>query len=124
MACVIMCNLPRNIVEDDLRELFENYGNVDSVRFAMLSNHRVGVAEYADDSSAHDAVECLTGVDVLGQTVKVKRLSAQQADQLRPLPKDNGASKGGGVKRQRDNLPPSSNDDQRALSKALCSLPV
>lgn len=66
-------NLPYNCNEDQLRSLFEEYGNVTSVsviadKFTGKSRG-FGFVEMADSGSAREAIEALNGSDFGGRTL-------------------------------------------------------
>jgi RNA recognition motif-containing protein len=68
-------NLPYSASEDDLRQAFEAFGNVDSVdiikdRYTGESKG-FGFVEMPDHSEAQKAIEGLNGTDLQGRTITV-----------------------------------------------------
>ena len=68
-------NLNFNFGEDELKELFEKYGEVTSVKIITDKysgrSKGFGFVEMADDASANQAIEELDGKEVSGRNVKV-----------------------------------------------------
>ena len=68
-------NLPFNTTEDDLRNVFERHGTVDSV--AVITDRETGrsrgfgFVEMAEASAADDAIRALDGSDLGGRNVRV-----------------------------------------------------
>ena len=62
-------NLPYSIAEEQLRELFSNYGEVKEVR--IIPNRDFGFIEMSDSSEAERAKEALDGSEFEGRTLKV-----------------------------------------------------
>jgi len=84
-------SLPFSLEEADLRELFEAYGEVSTVK---LINDRetgrskgFGFVEMPDDESAQKAITALNGMSVKGRTIAVS-----QAEEKKP----GGDRRGGG----------------------------
>ena len=68
-------NLPYNVVEEDLREIFEEYGEVSSVK---IINDKLtgrskgfGFVEMDDDDEARKAIEELNNAELSGRNIKV-----------------------------------------------------
>lgn len=85
-------NLPYSVVEEDLREIFEEYGEVASVK---IINDKLtgrskgfGFVEMDDDDEAKKAIEELNNADLSGRNIKV--------NESRPRSND---SRGGGNRR-------------------------
>jgi len=85
-------NLPYTVVEEDLREIFEEYGEVASVK---IINDKLtgrskgfGFVEMDDDQEAQKAIEELNNADLSGRNIKV--------NESRPRSND---SRGGGNRR-------------------------
>lgn len=78
-------NLNFNLVEDELKEIFEAYGEVSSVRIITDKfsgrSKGFGFVEMTNDSEANKAIENLNGADVGGRNIKV---SVAQEKQDRP----------------------------------------
>lgn len=70
-------NLSYNISDDDLRELFEEFGGVDSAK--VISDRETGrskgfgFVEMGDDDEARAAIEELDGQEIDGRSVKVNK---------------------------------------------------
>jgi len=62
-------NLTYSIAEEQLRELFSNYGEVKEVR--IIPNRDFGFIEMSDSSEAERAKEALDGSEFEGRTLKV-----------------------------------------------------
>jgi RNA recognition motif-containing protein len=83
-------NLPYNTTEDDLRTLFSQYGNVDSV--AVITDRDTGrskgfgFVEFADDNEAKNAISALSGQQYGGRALTVNEAR----------PKTGGSGGGGG----------------------------
>jgi RNA recognition motif-containing protein len=85
-------NLPYSVVEEDLREIFEEYGDVASVK---IINDKLtgrskgfGFVEMDDDDEARKAIEELNNAELSGRNIKV--------NESRPRSNDRG---GGGGRR-------------------------
>lgn len=70
-------NLNFNLGEDELKELFEKYGEVTSVKIITDKysgrSKGFGFIEMADDDAANKAIEELNGTDINGRNVKVNQ---------------------------------------------------
>jgi cold-inducible RNA-binding protein len=94
-------NLPFNTGEEDLRQLFATYGQVESVAIIkdkMTGRSRgFGFVEMANDSEAHEAIAGLNGTDMGGRTLTVNearpRTEGGGGGGRRP---GGGGSRGGG----------------------------
>jgi RNA recognition motif-containing protein len=68
-------NLPYRISEDELRELFAQYGDVSSAKIIIDRDSGrskgFGFVEMPDDSQAKTAIEALNGTDVQGRNVVI-----------------------------------------------------
>ena len=68
-------NLPYNTTEDDLRNLFSQYGSVDSV--AVITDRETGrskgfgFVEFGNDSEARNAIQALSGQEYGGRALTV-----------------------------------------------------
>ena len=85
-------NLSWGLSEDDLREAFESYGEVDSVKIIqdkMTGRSRgFGFVEMTDDSEAKSAIAELNGKELDGRAIKV--------NEARPKRDDRGGGRGFG----------------------------
>ena len=68
-------NLPYNTTEDDLRNLFSQYGAVDSV--AVITDRETGrskgfgFVEFGNDTEARSAIQALSGQEYGGRALTV-----------------------------------------------------
>jgi RNA recognition motif-containing protein len=83
-------NLPYNVVEEDLKEIFEDYGEVTSVKIISdkLTGRSKGFAfvEMENDDEARKAIEELNNAELSGRNIKVNE----------SRPKSNESRGGGG----------------------------
>ncbi len=86
-------NLPFNMGEEELREIFEEYGEVSTVKVVMDKltgrSKGFGFVEMDDDSSANKAIEELNNAEVAGRNIKVNESK----------PRENNFRGGGGDRR-------------------------
>src|ERR1700761_1476743 len=94
---IFVGSLPFKLKEDDLKQLFEAYGEVSSVK---LINDRetgrskgFGFVEMPDDESAQQAIEGLNGSEVAG-----RKIAVSQAEERKPS-SGGGRGFGGGGNR-------------------------
>jgi RNA recognition motif-containing protein len=68
-------NLPYSATEDELREIFERHGRVDSVNVIMDREtgrpRGFGFVEMAETSAATDAIRALDGTHLGGRALKI-----------------------------------------------------
>lgn len=89
-------NLPYNTTEDDLRNLFSQYGSVDSV--AVITDRETGrskgfgFVEFGNDTEARTAIQALSGQEYGGRALTVNEAR----------PKTAGGGGGGGRSGGRD----------------------
>ncbi len=85
-------NLPYNVVEEDLREIFEEYGEVASVKIISDKltgrSKGFGFVEMEDDQEARKAIEELNNAELSGRNIKV--------NESRPKSNDSRGGGGGG----------------------------
>ena len=62
-------NLSYSVTEEQLRELFSNYGEVKEVR--IIPSRDFGFVEMSDTAEAEKAKEALNGCEVEGRALKV-----------------------------------------------------
>ena len=97
MKNIFVGNLDFNTSEDELRQLFEAYGQVD--RVAIMTDRDTGRSRgfgFVEMSSAEDgekAIAALNGSQVGGRTLNV--------NEARPKPERTGGGGGGGRGRER-----------------------
>ncbi|MDQ5857044.1 MAG: RNA-binding protein [Acidobacteriota bacterium] len=76
-------NLPYNTTEDDLRNLFSQYGGVDSV--AVITDRETGrskgfgFVEFGNDSEARSAIQALSGQEYGGRALTVNEARPKTA---------------------------------------------
>ena len=77
MNNIYVGNLAQTVTEDALRELFEPFGAVDSVRIIkdkFTGNSRgFGFVQMGDKDAAFNAIEDLNGKEIEGQNLKVSK---------------------------------------------------
>jgi len=88
-------SLPYSITEDQLRELFEPYGALDSVRIISDKytgqSKGFGFVEMANEDDAQKAIEGVNGKETGGRTLVVNEARPEQPRERRP-----GGGGGGG----------------------------
>src|SRR5262245_41274627 len=92
---IFVGNLAFAATEQDVRQLFEAYGTVDTVNI-ITDRETVrplgfGVVDMADDSAAQAAIAGLNGKELAGRALNVNE--ARQRDERRP---SGGGPRGGG----------------------------
>lgn len=89
-------NLPYNVVEEDLREIFEEYGEVSAVKIISDKltgrSKGFGFVEMDDDQEAKKAIDELNNAELSGRNIKV--------NESRPKSNDSRDSRGGGGHRR------------------------
>lgn len=88
-------NLPHGTTEDELRELFAQYGPVESVR--VIEGKGFAFVDISDEK-AGDAVQALTGADFKGRALRVDeaRPRRERSDSDRGFRGGGGGGGGGG----------------------------
>ena len=85
-------NIPYNATEEDLRGLFSEYGEIDSLKIIQDrdtgQSKGFGFIEMAEEKDTRKAIEELTGKDFMGKSLKVSEAKPQQ--------KRSGFNRGGG----------------------------
>jgi RNA recognition motif-containing protein len=88
-------NMSYNVTEEDLKQAFEPFGEVESVRIIrdMYSGRSkgFGFVEMPGKSEAQSAIERLNGKELMGRTVKV--------NEARPRSEGRRGGRGGGGRR-------------------------
>ena len=89
-------SLPYSISEDELRELFSSYGNIESVRIITDKftgqSKGFGFVEMSNEDDAQRAVEGMNGKQISGRTLIVNEARPEQRRER----SFNGPSAGGG----------------------------
>jgi len=87
---IFVAKLNFNTHESDLREAFEEFGEVDSVKIIMDKftgkSKGFGFVEMADDDAALEAINALNDQEFDGRTIVVKKAE----------PRENRPNRGGG----------------------------
>jgi RNA-binding proteins (RRM domain) len=93
---IYVANIPFKASEQELRGLFEEYGEVSSAKIIMdkvtQRSRGFGFIEMADDASARQAISSLNGFNFLGKTLVVNE-ARPKTDSPRP---GGGFRNGGG----------------------------
>ena len=91
---IFVGNLPFNVVEEELREFFEEYGEVESAKIIMDRasgrSKGFGFVEMSNEDQAKQAIEELNGAEVDGRTIVVNKAEER---------KERKSSGGGGGER-------------------------
>jgi RNA recognition motif-containing protein len=78
---IFVGNLPSSATEANLRDLFSEFGTIDSV--AIITDRETGrsrgfgFVELAADARAQDAIRDLDGSDLQGQNIKVNEAKSR-----------------------------------------------
>jgi len=95
---IFVGSLPFSIDEADLRESFEAYGTVDSVKIITDKftgrSKGFGFVEMSNDEEAQKAIDELNGATVEGRTIVVNKSEPKPEGERRPF--NNNRSGGGG----------------------------
>ncbi len=90
-------NLSFDATDEDLREVFEQHGRVESAKIIMDSysgrSRGFGFVEMSDESEARSAISGLDGQEFMGRALRV--------DEARPR-RQGGGGRGGGFDRRED----------------------
>ena len=104
---IYVANIPWKASEDQLKQLFAEYGEVNSAKIIMdkvtQRSRGFGFIEMTDDGAARNAINSLNGADFLG-----KNLVVNEARPREDRPNNFRSNGGGGFKRGGYN---SRNDD-------------
>ena len=97
---IFVGSLPFKLEEAELKELFEAYGEVSSVK---LINDRetgrskgFGFVEMPDDETAQQAITGLNGTEVLGRTIAVSQAEERKPNDRKSGGGGYGGNRGGG----------------------------
>jgi len=92
---IYVANIPFKATEDELRGLFEEYGEVSSAKIILdkftQRSRGFGFIEMNDDTSARQAINTLNGADFMG-----KNLVVNEARPKTDAPRSGGGNRGGG----------------------------
>jgi RNA recognition motif-containing protein len=97
---IFVGSLPFSLEEADLRELFEAYGEVSTVK--LISDRETGrskgfgFVEMSDDESAQKAITGLNGAEVKGRTIAVSQAEEKKPNDRRSGGGGYGGNRGGG----------------------------
>ncbi len=112
---IFVGNLNYSITEDDIKEIFEEYGELTSVKLITDKftgkSKGFGFVEMADADEAKKAIEELNGAEVEGRTIVVNESIEKKRDNTRkPGGNSNfrggnrGGNAGGGYNRRDNNF--------------------
>ncbi|NCD69640.1 RNA recognition motif domain-containing protein [Mucilaginibacter agri] len=80
---IFVGSLPYQLKEEDLRELFEAYGEVSSAKLIIDRetgrSKGFGFVEMSDDESAQKAIDGLNGIEVSGRSIAVSQAEERKA---------------------------------------------
>ena len=92
---IYVANIPFKATEDELKGLFEEYGEVSSAKIILdkftQRSRGFGFVEMSDDSAARQAITSLNGADFMG-----KNLVVNEARPKTDAPRGGGGNRGGG----------------------------
>ena len=97
---IFVGSLPFQLEEADLRELFEAYGEVSTVK--LISDRETGrskgfgFVEMPDDESAQKAITGLNGAEVKGRSIAVSQAEEKKPNDRRGGGGGYGGNRGGG----------------------------
>lgn len=85
---IFVGSLPYSLMEADLKELFEAYGEVSTVKIIMDResgrSKGFGFVEMPDDESAQKAISGLNGSQVSGRSIAVSQAEDKKGGERRP----------------------------------------
>ena len=103
---IFVGNLNYNITEDDIRDIFEEYGELNSVKLITDKftgkSKGFGFVEMSDEDEAKKAIEDLNGAEVEGRTIVVNESIEKKRDSRGGGPRGGGNRGGGNFNRNRD----------------------
>jgi len=92
---IYVANIPFKATEDELKGLFEEYGEVSSTKIILdkftQRSRGFGFIEMSDDAAARQAINPLNGADFMG-----KNLVVNEARPKTDAPRSGGGNRGGG----------------------------
>lgn len=84
---IFIGNLSFNLSEDELKEVFEEYGEVSSAKIITDKysgrSKGFGFVEMSDNEQATKAIEALNGADVKGRNINVNEARERSNDDRR-----------------------------------------
>jgi RNA recognition motif-containing protein len=100
---IYVANIPWKASEDQLKQLFAEYGEVSSAKIIMdkvtQRSRGFGFIEMADDTAARNAINSLNGADFLGKNLVVNEARPRED---RPRTNSGGGFRRGGYGRNDD----------------------
>ncbi|GAA4409995.1 hypothetical protein GCM10023187_34100 [Nibrella viscosa] len=97
---IFVGSLPFSVADDELREYFEEYGEVSSATIIMDKfsgkSRGFGFVEMANDEEAKKAIAELDGAEVGGRTIVVNEAEEKRGDSPRRSNFGGGGNSGGG----------------------------
>lgn len=100
---IFVANLSYRTSADELRTVFENFGEVEEVKIITDKNtgqsRGFGFVEMSDDQNGKSAISGLNGTELFGRAVIVKEAEPRES---RPARKPFGNNGGGGNFRRRE----------------------
>ncbi len=97
---IFVGSLPYQLKEEDLRELFEAYGEVSSAKLIIDRetgrSKGFGFVEMSDDESAQKAIDGLNGIEVSGRSIAVSQAEERKAGGGDRRGGFSGGNRGGG----------------------------
>lgn len=83
-------NLAYKVTEDELKELFEEFGEVSRVNLVIDKfsgqSKGFGFVEMSDNASADDAIKALNGQSIQGRAIKVNQAKPRSNDRPQRRP--------------------------------------
>ena len=102
---IFISNLNYNTVEQELQALFENYGEVSSVKIVTDRetgrSRGFGFVEMPNDDDAQKAIDELNGATVQGRAIVVNKSEPKPEGERRSFDRNSGGR--GGYSNNRDN---------------------
>lgn len=90
-------SLPFKLKEDELKQLFEQYGEVSSAKIIIdkitRQNKGYGFVEMPNEAEAKNAIEALNGSEIMGRQIVVNQSEKEKKDFSRPQEKKNNFNK-------------------------------
>jgi len=75
-------NLPYTVSEDDLRDAFSEFGQVESANIIMDKfsgrSKGFGFVEMSDDDAAREAIEAMHNKDFMGRSIRVNEAKPRE----------------------------------------------